>query len=177
MNICKIKDCNNKHRTKGYCPKHYSRFWKYGDPLYTKHEMHGMYNIPEHNTWRTMKDRCYNKNNIGYKYYGGRGITVCDRWRNSFATFFKDMGPRPFPEAQIDRSNNDLGYFPDNCRWTTAAQNSQNRSTNKLTAREVKTIRKKYKSGGILQRELASIYGIYQNTISRIVNQKIWKRI
>ena len=101
MRICKIEGCENKHEAKGYCNKHYLRIWRYGDPLFIvrTQESHGMFGTSEYQTWLNMKTRCNNKNNTKYKNYGGRDIIVCDKWKNSFLTFFKDMGPKPFPKA------------------------------------------------------------------------------
>lgn len=78
---------------------------------------HGMTNTPEYNVWRTMIQRCTNPKNKDYRYYGGRGIRICQKWRKSFAAFLSDMGNRPFPKAEIDRKNNDGNYEPNNCRW------------------------------------------------------------
>ncbi len=177
MRICKIPNCNNKHFGKGYCEKHYLRFRIYGDPQYTKTEKHGMSLTTEYSSWYTMIARCANKNNNDYKNYGGRGITVCKQWKNSFMTFLGDMGPRPFSKAQIDRINNNDGYTPQNCYWATAAQNNQNKRNNKLTMEKAKEIRRKYKSENISQAKLALIFEVVQSTIYRVINQKAWKTI
>lgn len=72
---------------------------------------------PEYGTWQNLKDRCLNINNKDYHHYGGRGITVCDEWKNSFESFLKDMGLKPSNKHSIDRKNNNLGYFKENCNW------------------------------------------------------------
>ena len=81
--------------------------------------------------WSEMKQRCSNPNNVGYKNYGGRGITVCDEWKNSFAQFMEDMGPRPSDKHEIDRVDNNGNYEPSNCGWATKFEQQLNREISK----------------------------------------------
>ncbi len=138
-------------------------------------EQHGMSHTKEYNTWCHMKNRCYNKNNKRYKHYGGRGITVCDRWLHSFMAFFEDMGSKLFSKAQIDRIDNDGNYEPGNCRWTTCTENNRNRRFTKLTINKAKTIRKLYKSTEITITRLAKKYGIDRHTVRDCVNYLTWR--
>jgi len=85
---------------------------------------------PEYNVWRSMKFRCYNKLSKDFKRYGGRGIKVCKRWRNSFRFFISDMGLRPSPRHSIDRINNDGNYEPGNVRWASRTEQARNTATN-----------------------------------------------
>lgn len=82
---------------------------------------------PVYGIWLEMKRRCYKKNRHNYKYYGGRGIKVCDRWLDSFSNFYKDMGGRP-DKFEIDRIDNNKDYSPDNCRWVSHRDNTLNRN-------------------------------------------------
>lgn len=85
---------------------------------------------PEHYVWRSMVARCVNPNHKYYKYYGGRGITVCEAWLD-YETFLADVGIRPSEKHSLDRINNDAGYHPGNVRWATKSQQQRNKSTTK----------------------------------------------
>jgi len=125
MRKCTVEGCDSKHYAKGYCVKHYMRFKKYGDPLYS--ELHGLSNSLTYKSWEGIKNRCLNENTPYFKYYGGRGITVCERWKNSFLAFYEDMGPRPSKDHSIDRIDVNGNYEPGNCKWSTKSEQSLNR--------------------------------------------------
>lgn len=93
---------------------------------------HGLSYTPEYRCWQTMRLRCYEPANAAFKDYGARGITVCDRWRESPTNFLADMGPRPSPKHELDRRDNDQGYSPENCRWVTRKVNDRNRRSNRM---------------------------------------------
>jgi hypothetical protein len=82
---------------------------------------------PDYRIWAHMIARCYGKQ--VHPRYGGRGITVCERWRYSFPNFIADMGPRPTTKHSLDRINNDGNYEPGNCRWATDIEQARNKST------------------------------------------------
>lgn len=85
---------------------------------------------PERMAWKNIKTRCNNPKHNEYHRYGGRGITMCDRWKESFSAFAEDMGPRPSSKHSIDRRDNDGNYEPGNCRWATKREQSLNTSKN-----------------------------------------------
>ena len=93
--------------------------------------IHGMYGTPEYRSWQHMKSRCFNPNHKNYLDYGGRGIKVCDLWLN-FENFLADMGLKPTAKYSIDRIDNDGDYCPDNCKWSTQKEQSNNRRSNRF---------------------------------------------
>lgn len=126
MKICKIDECERKYYARGWCYKHYQRWWKHDDPEYSSREMHGYSNHPLYTVWEHMKQRCYNENEKAYKNYGGRGITVCKEWKNSFEAFFEWALPLWKVGLLIDRINNNGNYYPENCQFVTYTESNLN---------------------------------------------------
>lgn len=96
------------------------------------HTAHGVV-TQEYSAWTNMRNRCNNPNDDRFADYGGRGITVCERW-NDFDKFLADMGQKPSDDHQLDRKDNDRGYSPDNCRWATRKQQQRNMRSNRLVS-------------------------------------------
>lgn len=84
----------------------------------------------EYQAWRNLKQRCLNSKYRDYHNYGGRGIKVCDRWKESFTNFLQDMGKKPFKEYSLDRIDVNGDYTPANCRWTSSKEQMANRRIN-----------------------------------------------
>jgi len=112
---------------------------------------------PEYRAWRSMINRCYNSKSKNFGNYGGRGIQVCKRWRESYESFLEDVGRRPSSEHSLDRfPDNDGNYEPSNVRWATKEEQGRNRRTNRLI-----TINGETKC----LREWSQFSGVGENTI------------
>jgi hypothetical protein len=92
---------------------------------------HGLCGTPEHRSWKHMLRRCYDTKDIRFPIYGGRGVTVCDEWRNDFRKFLQDVGPKP-KLYTLHRINNELGYCPSNCAWADMQTQQRNRRNNRI---------------------------------------------
>ena len=87
---------------------------------------HGHEGSPEYIAWKAMNARCHNPNASNFKWYGAKGVSVCDRWRTDFSAFLSDLGPKPSSIHSVDRIDPFKGYSPENCRWATQAEQMKN---------------------------------------------------
>ena len=120
-----------------------------------------------------MKKRCYTPSYNQFHRYGGRGIRVCDEWRNSFKTFFAFMGPRPSPKHSVDRIDNDGNYEPGNVRWETSVRQRQKTSRIRLTAECARWVRF-WVDRGFRHADIGRSFGVDKGTISKIKRGLIW---
>lgn len=125
-------------------------------------------------SWLMMRNRCNNTNAIDFKYYGGRGIKVCQRW-NSFLLFRKDMGDKPTPRHTIGRKNSKGNYSPRNCRWETRRQQSQSRKYCKLSISKANKM-KKLRAKGWTYLELAKKFNVGKTTAGYAAIGKTWAK-
>jgi len=124
---------------------------------------HKMTSTKEFRAWSGMKFRCFTKTSKDYPSYGGRGITVCDKWLNSFESFFDDMGYAPTSKHSLDRIDVNGNYEPSNCRWSTAKEQCSNKRNNIYINSKTKAL-------------LWDRFGnspIYQRTLWRIKNKNM----
>lgn len=127
---------------------------------------------PTYSTWRSMLNRCERPAEQSYENYGGRGISVCEKW-HLFENFLADMGNRP-AGTTIDRIDVNGNYEPGNCRWATQTEQVRNRRTTKLEPHEPEQIRW-LSSLGYKQREIAKHFDISQRLVLFIVKGQVWK--
>lgn len=127
--------------------------------------------------WKIMKGRCNNPLNSGYKYYGGKGITICKQWEDyiPFRQWALSNGYQD--DLTIDRKNGNAGYFPDNCRWATRKEQTRNSTQTKLDVVKVKTIKQMLKKHNLSYRAIGEMFGVKGTAISNIDHGKTWTDI
>lgn len=131
------------------CAKNGHRWVQHREPsLSSKHPS-------EYQSWESMHGRCSESDRHNYKRYGGRGITVCERWR-LFEFFLADLGPKPAPEYTIERIDNNAGYDPSNCRWATRLEQARNQE---------RSVYVEYKGERVLLLDLTARLGVNRNAV------------
>lgn len=140
--ICVHSSAQLKYRASCGCKTQENRFKTLG-----RGELHHLSQSVEYHTWTAIKRRCGHLGSGAHPQYAGKGISVCQRWRDSFLAFYEDMGPRPTASHSIDRIDNGGNYDPQNCRWATKAEQSNNRSNTIMV-------------GGVPLAELCRAYGV-----------------
>ena len=132
---------------------------------------------PTYKVWERMKHRCRDLQTRNAENYVAKGITVCPEWQKSFEAFLRDMGERP-EGLSLDRIDNSKGYFKENCRWATAAQQQRNTSRSKLTEAQVKELRGFAQEAGCSQRAIAAVYakkwGLKFETVREALKARAW---
>lgn len=123
----------------------------------------------QYRIWKQMRTRCLNANYHEYKYYGGRGVKICERW-NKFENFWEDMADSYNDTLTIDRIDSNGNYEPSNCRWATRQEQCWNKRMFKLTPNKVREIRERALSGE-MGKNLAQEFGISQGVVSEIKNK------
>jgi hypothetical protein len=137
--------------------------------------IHGQTPIKLYQKWRSIKNRCSNPNNPGYKVYGSKGVKVCSEWRNDYQPF-KDWALKNGYDEGLDLCRKDVkkNYTPENCFFAKDGHNSRYTTTVKMSWDKVKNVRQLYKDGAMSQDHLAKKFKVCSSLISQIVNYKLW---
>ena len=149
------------------------------------HRKHGLSRTRVYAAWCNMKYRCYNKTHERYKNYGGKGVTVCDRWLESVLNFVEDMGLPPGENYEISRKNDEGNYEKDNCEWkkkfdnSSEAKRGERHPSSILTEEQVLCIRALKEGAGnnYTAKNIAEELGVNKKTIQNILNYRSWTHI
>lgn len=142
------------------------------ESLSKRNTTHGQRNTNLYNVWRNMRSRCYDPKTEYFARYGGRGISVCDEWRDRFEPFYEwSKNNGWLIGKQIDRINNNGNYEPSNCRFVSASENCRNRSSSKLTESDATAIRN---TDHVPAKEIAKKYGISRSMVRQIKAGQKW---
>lgn len=176
--VCSVEGCDSAAHTRGWCIKHYRAWERTGDPRnaqgYARGARHGMYRHgreqhPLYATWRNMLARCEDPKCPEYRYYGARGLTVCERWRD-INNFISDMGERP-AKFTLERVENAKGYSPENCVWADRYDQMRNRSIVRLNAaHRLQIVR--LSDGGNRDCRIARLLGIPRSLVNGLVRSR-----
>lgn len=137
---------------------------------------HGLFGTNEYKLWAGIKRRCYNPNEKNYNNYGGRGIKICDIWRENPSEFKKWCDKNGYKKGLIiDRVDPDGDYSPDNCRFVNELESGRNKRSVKLTLEEARRVRKLYKFGIYTQKDLDKIFELPKCYAGKIIREEVWR--
>lgn len=122
---------------------------------------------PTYRSWVSMRERCYSPRASNFKWYGRRGITVCERWKSSFETFRSDMGERP-SGTTLDRLNPDGNYEPGNCRWATSGEQARSKRVTRLSVSDAAKVIE-LRQLGVPGKDVAAMFGVTANVVAATV--------
>lgn len=167
--------CGNQIETKSHHKYYGIPKYIHGHGKTIRNSKHGECDTRLYRIWSAMKRRCFNSNCESYKYYGNRGITVCNNWLEFIP--FRDwaLNNGYADNLQINRIKNDGNYEPSNCQWIVSKINCRNRRNNKLTVEKVQEIKNKFKKDKYSKRKLAKEYNVSSTLIANILNNHQWK--
>lgn len=175
--LCRVKICDGKIKTPGlkYCAAHRRRLHTRGSlqarkPINRRVWGSRIAKTSEHKAWVSMRERCLKPSHPNFPNYGGRGIGICQSWRQ-FKNFLADMGKRP-KGYSLERINNNRGYSPANCKWATHLEQSRNRRTS-VDRKAVSSVTYLRKTG-LLHREISLLTGMSLGTVQKICSGKHW---
>ncbi len=133
----------------------------------------GWHKTPEYHAWQAMRARCERPSFVAFKWYGGRGIKVCDRWQK-YEQFLSDMGRKPTAKHSLDRIDNSGNYEPSNCRWATREEQMRNTRACVLTEATIAHA-KELREGGMAIRSIARTLGVSEKTLGSMFRGQTWK--
>lgn len=167
--VCTFPGCNKPQVARGLCVACYSRLKRNGS---SERKKDGRFSHPLYALWSQMKQRCSNPHMANFKYYGAKGVKVCERWQE-FWQFAADMGARPSPLHTIERLDGDKDYEPGNCCWALQRQQARNKRNVKLTDEIVRQIKARSRRGEKCHVIAASLALNYQ-TVNSVINGQSW---
>lgn len=138
------------------------------------HTTHGLTDTPIYIVWQCMKSRCYNKEADNYKFYGARGITVCDEWKNDFIKFHEWAKDKWRKKLELDRIDSNGNYCPENCQFITHKENSRKTRRTVMSMDNARKIRELHKSKKYKRIELAEMFGCSIHVIKQVAYGRTW---
>jgi len=180
--LCCIKGCDEEASGHNFCRRHYQAWRNHGHPLARMRRrgrngpQTAKSSTKEYRAWCGMKERCSRPESRAYPIYGGRGITVCERWTDSFEAFLSDLGRAPSRLHTLERVDVNGNYEPSNVRWATVTEQNRNTRSVRLNIELVSAAKRKFESG-VAVAQIAREMRINKSTIWQAIHGKTWKEI